>query len=574
MQANTSRFNPGPIKAILILCSLLCSGIAPTFAQLATCESGQAEFFLETGKVRARVLNNGGLFYRGEPNVYEIPAGSGMKAIYAANIWLGGRVAGDLRVAASTYGPWEFWPGPLDEKGKPPEECSDYDAIWEIRTEDILTFLDTGEKTENLLNWPWHLGAPVVDGDGDPDNYNLQGGDYPELLGDQRLWWVMNDRGGEHEKTQSLPLGVEVHGSVFGFDHPEAGGDMTFYEYRIIYKNEVPLEDAYFAIWVDSELGDFGDDYVGSDSLLHLGYTYNADNEDTGFSGYGTSPPAIGVTILGSPPVRPDGIDNNRDGRIDEEGESLGATHVLSTGKGGGGRDGDPERIEDFYNYMQGHWKDQTPLLEGLTGLDWGNWPETLPQNTIRFSYPGDPVTGEFWTEMNPDGSGIPNAPSDKRFVISSGPINIQKGDTLDYRFAIIWARGKDYLDSVTKLKSRTASIRSAVQALYDPVVYPEAFFAGPQRLVPDQAVLGFDQNFPNPFSETTTLRYSIPRTMRIRLAIYDLLGREVNVLADGVQDAGIYAVNFTPYNLARGVYYARIEMDYLRFTRRMVYTR
>ena len=159
-------------------------------AQTGTCEPALGEAYLDAGNVRARILNNGGLFWRGTPHVYEVPKGGGSNAIFAAGIWVGGMINDSLRVAASRYGPWEFWAGPLDALGNPPTDCKPYDQIWEIRTEDIQAFIDGKGISGNMKNWPWQLGAPVVDGDGNPNNYNLEGGDLPELLGDQRLWWL------------------------------------------------------------------------------------------------------------------------------------------------------------------------------------------------------------------------------------------------------------------------------------------------------------------------------------------------------------------------------------------------
>ncbi len=47
------------------------------------------------------------------------------------------------------------------------------------------------------------------------------------------------------------------------------------------------------------------------------------------------------------------------------------------------------------------------------------------------------------------------------------------------------------------------------------------------------------DQNFPNPFNPVTVIRYAIPSAGRVRLAVHDLLGREVAVLLDGEQEPG-----------------------------------
>jgi hypothetical protein len=84
------------------------------------------------------------------------------------------------------------------------------------------------------------------------------------------------------------------------------------------------------------------------------------------------------------------------------------------------------------------------------------------------------------------------------------------------------------------------------------------------------QPVLGFAQAYPNPFSANTTIRYRLPQTMHVRLAVYDVLGREVALLVDEPQEGGTYEVPFEGADLPPGVYLYRIAMDHLRFTRTM----
>jgi hypothetical protein len=69
-------------------------------------------------------------------------------------------------------------------------------------------------------------------------------------------------------------------------------------------------------------------------------------------------------------------------------------------------------------------------------------------------------------------------------------------------------------------------------------------------------------QNYPNPFNPATTIEFTLDRTQRIRLAVYDLLGREVAVLADGVETAGSYRATFDASNLASGLYLYQLRTE------------
>lgn len=66
--------------------------------------------------------------------------------------------------------------------------------------------------------------------------------------------------------------------------------------------------------------------------------------------------------------------------------------------------------------------------------------------------------------------------------------------------------------------------------------------------------------NYPNPFNPSTTLSFSLRTSHLARLAIYDVLGREVAVLVDDVMPAGSHSVTFEAGNLATGIYLVRLE--------------
>ncbi|NNE45727.1 MAG: hypothetical protein HKN37_03615 [Rhodothermales bacterium] len=134
---------------------------------------------LDVANVRARVHSNGALFWIGGAPVYEVPRGSGKNAIFASSVWIGGMVDGELRMSAATYSDWEMWPGPLNDEGNPPSDCRQHDRVFNVYDEDIRRYNETGEATPDMLDWPWELGAPVFDGDGNPDNYDLAAGDRP-----------------------------------------------------------------------------------------------------------------------------------------------------------------------------------------------------------------------------------------------------------------------------------------------------------------------------------------------------------------------------------------------------------
>jgi hypothetical protein len=73
-------------------------------------------------------------------------------------------------------------------------------------------------------------------------------------------------------------------------------------------------------------------------------------------------------------------------------------------------------------------------------------------------------------------------------------------------------------------------------------------------------AEVALRQNQPNPCNPRTTIRYELPATAHVKLAVYDTRGRQVAVLADEVAAAGSHAVTFDAGDLASGVYFYQLQ--------------
>jgi hypothetical protein len=68
------------------------------------------------------------------------------------------------------------------------------------------------------------------------------------------------------------------------------------------------------------------------------------------------------------------------------------------------------------------------------------------------------------------------------------------------------------------------------------------------------------DQNYPNPFNPTTAISCQLPVTSKIHLDVYDVLGRKVASLVDGIKSAGDYCITWDASTFSSGVYFYRVE--------------
>ncbi len=67
-------------------------------------------------------------------------------------------------------------------------------------------------------------------------------------------------------------------------------------------------------------------------------------------------------------------------------------------------------------------------------------------------------------------------------------------------------------------------------------------------------------QNYPNPFNAFTTIQFSVPKEVQVRLTVFDAVGRRVSVLTDQVYAPGVYQLNWDASTYASGVYFYRME--------------
>lgn len=150
--------------------------------------------------------------------------------------------------------------------------------------------------------------------------------------------------------------------------------------------------------------------------------------------------------------------------------ERLGMTGFMYFNNGGASYFTDPQNSVEYYNYLKGIWKDNSPCLYGGNGhtISGAVGPE------CKFMYPGDSDTCNWGTDGIPPNGGynqnglywteeqVGNAPGDRRGLGISGPFTFEPGDVHEFDLAFVWAR--DYngtaSSSAELLEEYCASIR------------------------------------------------------------------------------------------------------------------
>ncbi len=456
-------------------------------------------------------------------------------AIFEDGLVWAGLVNGQLK-AGGSFGKHGLQPGNILEDGSPADPNDPVFKVWKSRIDWQL--LPSGPEKDayayDFNSWPVDLGAPWVDEDGDGEY--TPGIDHPKYIGDEILFFVANDL--DTSLTTALygtpPIGLEMQCEVFGFNSTNRLKDAVFKKYKLINRSGSDINDMYLSYYSDDALGGRDDDFTGVDTMLNLGYTWNGYPDDPV---YGTPPPAVGHLIIQAPIVAAMPTDSARYGDGWKKGYKNLPVTAFMLYINGSSTYKDPDDGDEIYNNMKRFIWDGQPIIDPLNS------------EVSNFAVPGDPITGIGWYE----GSGWPGGPfpGDQRYLITSGPFNLAAEDTQEIGIAIFMAKGNDYYQSITSLRQAT--------------VYLQRFYNG--ALVTDTedkpetpSKFSLEQNYPNPFNPVTIIKYTIQQQAKVKIKVFDILGREVRTLVNCVQESGQHIIDFNASSLASGVYFYRIE--------------
>jgi len=246
----------------------------------------------------------------------------------------------------------------------------------------------------------------------------------------------------------------------------------------------------------------------------------------------------------------------------------------------------------------------------GLTGVRWIDWykrpgvydaetntnccsgdgikPEAEDKEAIQYAllsndidYPNQPISDWEWRGVNagsnprqdeyndwyfhpnPDSMSDPNFDSvdaliqnypdgmDCLLFATSGPYDINAGDSIEIWFAVVFG------DSAEELISTAQYLNSTLSTVNNEVKQPVDF----QLL----------QNYPNPFNPQTTIEYTIGSPGRATLSVYNIQGQLVETLVDGFQSKGKKTITWDAGSYSSGIYFYRLFFNNHAVTNKML---
>ena len=403
-------------------------------------------------RIYADVTNNGLFldYHISGDSALEWPKGTGVHSIFQSALWMGATVDGTIRTIVGDY-TQDMGPGPFG--GDP---LAAVHRIYKVNK----SMLDDPAAHDDFQNWPVDYGAPWVDVDGDGAWNPLPAGqDHPEFIGDQVLWFVSNDGDPAYKLNfGTSPMNVEIQTTMFGYDRIDAIGDMLFIKQLVINKGDDDLVDTYMGLWSDPDLGNAGDDLVGCNVELGMGYVWN-DGPDTYYDNLDIGTPAAGYDFFQGPKVPCD--DPTDPVECPAQGAKMFGTYYPGEKNlkmssfafyiNGDATYTDPADETEGYYYLQGLRKDGSPYPNEIAG-------DLYDQ---KFCFYGDPAA-EHGTANPVDGNYA--AAADRRFLMSVGPFTMASGDSQEVVFGIFHAAGGDALSSVAYL----SQVDQLAQSAYD----------------------------------------------------------------------------------------------------------
>ncbi|MFA5832888.1 MAG: M1 family aminopeptidase [Bacteroidota bacterium] len=182
------------------------------------------------------------------------------------------------------------------------------------------------------------------------------------------------------------------------------------------------------------------------------------------------------------------------------------------------------------------------------------------PQYSVQYSVNPDDSTARVVIAQTQTSGAFWKMPVTVKFTMSNGNdttlrvFNAVNKDTFYFKFpSVPQTMVFDPNNDIVLKTAVTQKVTSLQESFTPPVEY------------------ALHQNFPNPFNPSTTIQFSVSQSERVMIQIFDILGREVDMLLNQIMDQGVYKISWNAKQHPSGVYYYRLKTENYIQSRKML---
>ncbi len=339
---------------------------------------------------------------------FKVNSNENLVTLFSSSLWASAiTFSGEILVSATTYGGQgsglAFQPGPKVDSN------FDFDKVWHVEASAINDLRDDWEDgiidnaiDPSILEWPGRGNpnlpdlpdvdlAPFFDQNND-GIYNPNEGDYPfigndfiDVIPSELLYAVYSDDDQSNEN-----VGLEFHTLMWSIscDQEDQLQKTIFNRHRIINTNE-NLLSLNLSLWTDPDLGCIEDDGLATIPELNAVVSYNIDPIDGDQDGncsfnlnsFGNNPGTQSIVLL-----------NQNASSLNGYNGIIGSVHPATTA---------PVVAAEYVHYMNGNWRDGTPLTQGGNGYNPGS------NDVTNFIFDGNINNPNEWSMISEDLSSV-----------------------------------------------------------------------------------------------------------------------------------------------------------------------
>lgn len=401
---------------------------------------------LSTNSMRAFIANDASfMYYPGNvSHGYSFKNDTTYSLIFSNKLYFGGYdQSGEFHytgMKSSNYYENDLSNGPVSNNYNDSAYIEDYGSgIWKISKQEIinhvLNYTQVGYVVPpKIESWPANGNASLgVDNDLAPyidfnsnGFYDPENGDYPCIKGDEAVYLIYNDDAQNDTLSEFEKVGLEIHLMFYQYQTNDYLDSTTFMSLRLKNIGPYSYDTLNIGMFSDMDVGFSDNNYIGTDSIRNLVYTYKSHPYDTT-----VVHPAVGLLSL-----------------------DLDISYALPYFRFYFDELKIPPLIGSFY----GRLGDSTLFHYGGSGHI--NHPNTTSQLT-NWAFTGDPYTGLGWSELNIDGLGGSSDAFDRRILLTQRKTQFNPFSSLETNYAFIVNRTSTYLENTALLKRTSDSVKN-----------------------------------------------------------------------------------------------------------------